>query len=127
MNYYRPDGLTISELEESAWDAGLFNQRPNTPEFIDILDSQFTGFAYQEKHSPKKRVTRKAVDSAERKARAMRLRKFQCPECQQIARGTRLTELVCGICYAIGHSIVRLIRVDPLPEEVLQTQAGAVQ
>ena len=76
------------------------------------------------KPAPKRiRPTAKAVSAAEKRARSMRNRKFTCsdPECGQIARGTRGSSLICGICFSLYERIVFMVRVDPLPEEIVGT------
>lgn len=69
----------------------------------------------------KEREANTAAVEAEKafdKARKNRQRKYQCPRCEQIARGTRSTLLLCGVCYEMDEVIVRLTRIDPLPEEI---------
>jgi len=124
INYFRRDGLTIDEAGEVLVDAGITVRRLDCREVLDLLDMLF---------APRPRVKRgrahgrKVVDEAERKARTMRNRKYECPSCKQKARGTRSSSLVCGVCYEMDGEIIFLLRVDALPEEVLPQAAGAME
>lgn len=41
-----------------------------------------------------------------------RLKKFVCPNCGQIARGSRGSQLICGRCYLTDHAIHIMRRVS---------------
>lgn len=84
--------------------------------FDELLSATFDPCATP---APKRREpSAKAVSRAVEKAKSNRQRKYECPECNQIARGTRHTLLICGLCHEMTGTIVRMVRVDPLPEEI---------
>lgn len=134
INYFSKSGMTIDETSEALWDAGLTPRRLDCRETLDLLDMVFT----PKKRERRPRVSRrKVLDESVRKARDMRARKYLC-ECGQIARGTRNSSLVCGLCFELWanglpaeiRSYVLenarwMQRVDPTPEEVLESMAQA--
>lgn len=67
----------------------------------------------------------KEVSALER-AKTNRLRKYECPECHQIIRGTRLTSVICGRCHERLSRLIYLARVTPVPEELLTQPDSAI-
>jgi hypothetical protein len=117
LRYFRRSGLTIDGIGESLWEAGFTLARPTANEVLDLLETVLRPNAQRSKGRSVK--TADAAMVAEDRARSTRNRKFECPRCHQIARGTRSSDLLCGRCYATDGDIVQLVRVDPLPEEIL--------
>lgn len=115
--YQRRAGLTVDAIGELVWDRQLTDVRPTCREVLDMLESALTPAAGG--HPRGRKPSKRTVNDAERKARAMRLRKFVCESCNQLARGTRHSALICGLCYEMTGDVVKMRRVDPTPEEVL--------
>lgn len=120
LRYCRKAGRTIDEVGELLWDRGFTTRRVSTVECLDLLETLFTpGAALTRVAQPSNR----AIEKAAAKARSTRLRKFECPDCHQIARGTRNSVLICGLCFQLQNEITHMVRVDPLPEEILERAA----
>ena len=121
LRYLRPRGVSLDQFGELLADRGITGRRLNPVELCDLLTLAFdtTNPPAKERKAPSARQ----VSDAEKRARSMRNRKFVCsdPECGQIARGTRGSSLICGICFSLYGRIVFMVRVDPLPEEIIET------
>jgi len=145
MRYVRKSGVSIDAFAELIWSRGITLRRLDCTETLDLLEMVFSPAP---KPSKRVKATSKGIDTAETRARKMRLRKLVCDGCGQIARGTRKSELICGVCHAaVIHDVARFLgslgdnptaailagllsgvsgmrRVDPLPEEILEQAAG---
>jgi hypothetical protein len=116
LRYLRPAGLTVDAIGELLVDRRITDSRPTCREVLDMLELALTPAPIR---PVRVKASLRAVDAAEGKARTNRLRKFACPSCSQIARGTRCSVLACGLCYEMRGEVIMLRRVDPLPEEVI--------
>jgi hypothetical protein len=119
LRYLRPRGVTLDTFGEILLDRGVTYRRlvPDEVHRLLVMSFDATVRAVQRKEPTAKQITR-----AEQKARRNRNRLYQCPEsdCQQRARGTRHTSLICGLCYEMkAGKVVYLVRIDPLPEEIV--------
>lgn len=137
--YFARNGCSLDSLGEALWDARYTHSRLTPGELLDALDSLFFGVAQdraQGKRPARKRATKQAEADAVKRARAMRLRKFACPECEQIARASRNASLRCGLCLEMAlasappavvawfrDNAPAMVRVDPLPEEIMLASA----
>jgi len=116
LRYCRKAGRTIDEVGELLWDRGFTSRRVSTVECLDLLETLFTPSIVHGRAQP----SNSAIERAAVKASKTRLLKFQCPDCQQIARGTRASLLICGLCFEMKSEITHMVRVDALPEEILE-------
>lgn len=99
LRYCRKAGRTIDEIGELLWDRGFTTRRVSTVECLDLLETLFTPGVSTLVAQPSNR----AIERAAAKARSTRLRKFECPDCHQIARGTRGSILICGLCFEMNN------------------------
>lgn len=114
--YCRRGGATLDDLGEILVDRGIVTERPTPDDVLCYLDDLFRA---QPKRRRGRQPAARTVEAAERKARSMRLRLFECDACRQKARGTRSSSLICGVCYEMDGEVRPMRRVDPLPEEIL--------
>lgn len=118
LRYCRKAGLNIDAVAELLYDRGYTARRISTVECIDVLDRLLTGAPAKVQSTPSSRQ----LEIEASRARANRMRKFVC-DCGQIARGTRNSSLICGVCFEMTGEIHVMRRVDPLPEEILARAA----
>jgi hypothetical protein len=126
MNYQRPDGLTIDGVGELLVDRGFIRSGLSERDVLELLE---TLFAPQPKTRRARRPprARAQTDAAVERARNKRLRKFECETCRQIARGGKNALLLCGLCYEMSGTVARMVRVDPLPEEIIAAEILAAE
>jgi hypothetical protein len=105
LRYCRKAGRTIDEVGELLWDRGFTIRRVSTVECLDLLETLFTPGVSTRVAQPSNRAIEKAAAN------------------HQIARGTRNSILLCGICWETNNEITHMVRVDPLPEEILERAA----
>jgi hypothetical protein len=123
VRYCRRSGLSVDALAEMLWDRGFTTRRLLTIEVIDILE-QLLAPAVMAARRRRSAGALTAIERDAQRAAKNRERKFQCPECHQIGRGSRASSFLCGVCYEMHQRIVAMLRVDPLPEEILQQAAN---
>lgn len=125
LTYQRRGGMTVDELAEFLWDHRFTARRLDEVETLDLLDHILRP---QPKPFRRRRPRSAAAISADvAKARAKRLRKFVCERCGMIARASKNAILVCGLCLEMNGEINRLVRVDPLPEEIMTAEILAAE
>jgi hypothetical protein len=115
LRFLRSAGVSLDRFGEILADRGVTSRRLSPAEVADLLSATFDSRPQAKVAKP---PTASALLRAEEKARTMRNRKFCCPECGQIARGTRNSVLICGVTYEMTGRVVTMLRVDPLPEEI---------
>jgi hypothetical protein len=49
------------------------------------------------------------------------------PTARQIARASKNAALICGLCYEMSGTVARMVRVDPLPEEIIAAEILAAE
>jgi hypothetical protein len=125
MRYFRADGVGIETFAEILYDRGITAEHLDCVATLELLEGvMVTSLARDKRPRGRKRTSKRETATAETKARKNRLRKFECPACHQIARGTRATDLICGRCYACDGELIALVRIDLLPEEILAAAAN---
>ena len=115
MKYQRTDGLTIDRFSEMLHDRGVTSDSLTEAETLDLLADVMRP---AKRAKGRERIDHEVIDLAASKATKMRLRKYQCETCGQIARGTRTSDLICGRCYGTDGTVTPMSRIDPLPEEI---------
>lgn len=114
LRFLRPKGVSLDRFGEILADAQVTTYRLAPDEIVQLLAATFDSRPSEPKRKePSARAVRKAVAKASRN----RQRKFLC-ECGQIARASKNTLLVCGLCHELTGSIVRMVRVDATAEEL---------
>jgi hypothetical protein len=126
MRYTNRNGITVDDFGEALYDRGYALRRLTEREILDVLERVLRPAPAQKskERGRRRKCTADSVDELERKARAMRCRKYVCDRCNQIVRGTRNTSVLCGLCYEMNGEIRAMRRVDPLPEEILEQAAA---
>jgi hypothetical protein len=116
-------GLTVDAFAEMMWSRRITGRRLDCVETLDVLDMMLTVKAPRKSRRRASEVLGEIEREAKR-ATENRQRKFSCPVCNQIARATRAADLLCGRCYANDAALVAMVRMSPLPEELLAQAAG---
>jgi predicted RNA-binding Zn-ribbon protein involved in translation (DUF1610 family) len=116
IRYLRPNGVSLDAFGEILLDHGVTSLRLTPNEVLQLLGATFDskGRSVPARKEPSARAIMKAVAKAQRN----RQMKFVCPECGQIARGSRNVLLDCGLCWDMRSVTVRMVRADPLPGEI---------
>ena len=114
LRFLRPKGVSLDAFGEILLDERVTTYRLAPDEIVQLLAATFDSRPSEPKRKePSARAIRKAVAKAQRN----RQMKFLC-QCGQIARASKNTLLVCGLCLDMSGAIVRMVRVDALPEEL---------
>lgn len=119
-NYCRRGGLSVDDVSELLLDRGFVQARLDGRETLDMLEQLLQPAPRRRR---RRRTTVRTVDHAVTKATKMRMRKFQCPRCSQIARATTNAALLCGVCHEMHGELIPLSRIDPTPIELLESAA----
>ncbi len=123
IRYLRPNGVSLDAFGEILYDARVTNRRLAPDEVWTLLRDTFD--SRPSAPPAPRRASARAQRSAIAKAQRSRSRKFSCGTCGQIARGTRNTLLLCGVCFEMSGAVVRMVRTDPLPEELMEQGGGS--
>lgn len=123
IRFLRRNGVSLDKFGEILVDQRVTSRRLTPAEVADLLSATFDSHPHAK--TAKSQPSMKTLSRAEAKARKMRSRKFACPECGQIVRGTRGTIVDCGLCREMYGRTVTMVRVDPLPEEIAAMAAAA--
>lgn len=91
-SYFRRDGLTIDELCEAAWDAGITSHRITEREMLDLLERVFVDGRGKARNTDTSRHVAAAEVHAVDVRRKTRLRLFQCAECGRKRRAATDSE-----------------------------------
>lgn len=115
LRYLRPSGVSLDRFGEMLVDHGVTSRRLGPAEVADLLSATFDS---RPSAKASKAPSAKAISAAEQKAKTMRSRLFECPDCKQKIRGSRNTLALCGLCHSMSGALVYMARIDPLPEEI---------
>lgn len=129
MRFLRPGGISLDAFGEVLCDRRVTGRRLLPDEVWQLLSLAFDQTA-DVKPSKVRPVTKKAaltaIDAQAARAKNVRARKFQCPDCTNKCNGAASTcEVICGRCYRLYGEVIVMERCDPTFAEVMAQTAQA--